>query len=369
MIHTFNIRRTISMWSAYRLARELFSIETAEALRKGERNWKEIRLSDDFPGINKLVLLRQGFDFVSIHLEIEPQVLLAGQRTIQLFACFPDALERLQVLFLQALREISSSISWQPLKDWYMYRIDYAVNLSTEYPDELTELAKKGWKPHYYHDNVHKKGSLYWQSKSVRFNFYCKADHVRKKLRHLPEYQRLLEEAQNIFRVEVQCREVSKIKGLIRKYQLSNQRVLGFLQPHIALDVIQNYYQQVIGSGDYYNFYHALNKVNEQERNVLSTGMKEKISVFLRVIAHTKSMDSAYQCLVVGEGCQLKNGDFVSKISSSTFSNYEKICREIGINPVTIPKHKGITYMPNPNPMLVDPLSLYGGNQVVCGAK
>lgn len=359
MIHTLNIGRIIPMCSAYRLVREVFSVETAEALRSGRCTVEEIYLSDDFPGIIKLTVLRQGDDFVSLDLEIEPQALLLGQRTIQLFNCSPDAVVQLEDVFLETLKALSVAVKWRPLREWYLHRIDYAVNLTTLYPAELIELGKKGWLPYHYQDHEKKKGSLYWQTdaNSVHFNWYDKADHVRNTMKHLPEFLRLLDEAKNIFRIEVQCLKASKIKGLIKTYQLPNQQVLPFLQPYIALQVVESYYQRVIGSGDYYNLYHASKKITEQN---LSPRMNKKIIDFLSTIAQVQGMDAAYRCLVDGNGYQLKNGDFVSKISKSTFQNYENICRMLGINPVTIPKNKGTAYIENPMP--AELLSLYREN-------
>ena len=42
----------------------------------------------------------------------------------------------------------------------------------------------------------------------------------------------------------------------MKTYRLPNQKVLPFLQPYIALQAVESYYQRVIGSGDYYNLYH-----------------------------------------------------------------------------------------------------------------
>ncbi|XJZ27725.1 hypothetical protein ACF5W4_02435 [Bacillota bacterium Lsc_1132] len=273
---------------------------------------------------------------------MDPQSLIIGRRTIDVFECSFGSVERLRTVLNEAIESISGTL---PQSDkWFVSRLDFTKNLTSEYVKECVALAKKGKDPYRYKDTINKPGSSYRKSKSVILNYYDKFDHISKKIDNDSFNAYLLEEAQNIYRIEVQCLNYNKLKHIREKFELPHKSNLyHYLRSDIAKWAFFSYYDKVIGRGDYYSLAAALKIVEATEWGPTK---KKNIKNWLKLIAQAKGMTNARQQFI--NGTTLAHTQTFVQGNRNTFRNYEKACNEIGINPVTIPKDWGIAYIPNP---------------------
>lgn len=342
LIHTFQINKLLNEIQTINVLTEYYEIkEIREVLSKFKRGSGVIELPLSIPGIILCSISYTSNGYYRIYLRVEPQTLIKGRRTIDVFECSTDSVTKLRSALDNVIENISSIL---PYSDrWSVSRIDFTMNLTSEYVKECVALAKKGKDPYQYTDPVNKPGSSYRKSKSVILNYYDKFDHVSKKI-NIDSYDAyLLEEAQNIYRIEVQCLNHNKLKHIRKKFELSSESNLyTYLRSDIAEWAFLSYYDSVIGRADYYSLAAAIKIVKSKEWN---NRKKENVVKWLKLIAQARSISKARQQFV--EGTTLDHSTFV-KGSLNTFRNYEKACREINVNPVTIPKDWGIKYIPNP---------------------
>ncbi|MCA0120913.1 hypothetical protein [Bacillus sp. RSS_NA_20] len=343
MIHTFELNCKISEKKAIKLLTEHYeSNETQKLLNELKREKIAIKLPLSIPGIILASITFVGEKYYRIYIRVEPQSLIIGRRTIDVFDCSFGSVERLRTVLDKAIESLTSTL---PQSDrWFVSRIDFTKNLTTDYVQECVALAKKGKDPYRYNDTINKPGSSYRASKSVILNFYDKLDHISKKVDPKSFDAHLIEEAHNTFRIEVQCLNFNKLKHLRKKFELPHKSNLyNYLRKDVAEGVIFYYYEKVIGSADYYSLYEALKIVEMSE---MSARKKENIKKWLRLVAQAKGVSKAREQFIAGT--TLGHAKIAIKGNQNTFRNYENACKKIGINPVTIPKDWGIDYIPNP---------------------
>ncbi len=302
-----------------------------------------IKLPLNIPGIIAASITFVGDKYYRVYLRVEPQSLIIGRRTIDVFDCSFGSVESLRKALDEAIESLSSTL---PQSDrWFVSRIDFTKNLTSEYVKECVSLTKKGKDPYRYKDTIKKPGSSYRKSRSVILNFYDKFDHITKTVDTNSFDAHLIEEAHNTFRIEVQCLNHNKLKHIRKKFDLPlKSNLYDYLRPDIAKWAFFSYYDKVIGRGDFYSLAEALKIVEATEWNQRK---KKNIKSWLKLIAQAKSVSKAKQQFV--DGTILANTKTVVQGNRNTFRNYENACKEIGINPVTIPKDWGIDYIPNPN--------------------
>lgn len=343
MIHTFELNELLNEIKTIKVLSEHYEMEEIqEMLVKLKREKVAVELPLTIPGIILASISYASDKYYRVYLRVEPQSLVNGRRTIEVFDCSSDYVARLRSTLDGVIESISSEL---PQSDrWFVSRIDYTINLTSEYVKECVALAKKGKDPYRYNDPVNKPGSSYRKSKSVILNYYDKFDHISKKIGTDSFDAYLLEEAQNIYRIEVQCLNHNKLRHIRKKFDLPRESNLyDYLLPVIAEWTFLFYYDSVIGRADYHSLAKAIKIVEETE---WSKRRKENIKNWLKLIAQAKSISKARQQFV--NGTTLGHTKTVVKGNLNTFRNYEKACRDIGVNPVTIPKDWGISYIPNP---------------------
>lgn len=343
MIHTFELNYRISEKKAIQLLRDYYELkEVPGVLTELKRKKAEVKLPVCKPGIILSSITYISDEYYRIYLRVEPQSLIIGSRTIEVFDCSSSSVEVLRTALDESIAGLASTL---PQSDkWFVSRIDFTKNLSTKYVKECVALAKKGKDPYRYKDTINKPGSSYRASKCVILNFYDKLDHISKKIDAKSYGSHLIEEAHNIFRIEVQCLNFNKLKHLREKFELPRKSDLyDYLRTDIAEWIIRYYYEKVVGRADYYTLSEAVKIVDATE---WSTRKKANIKKWLRLIAQAKSMSKARKQFVADKTV----GSIETSIKGSlnTFRNYENACKEIGINPVTIPKDWGINFIPNP---------------------
>jgi len=343
LVHTFEINRILNEMQTINVLSEHYNLkETQEVIRrlKGKRDVIELPLS--IPGIILFAISYADDDYYRIYLRLEPQSLIEGRRTIDVFDCSNESVARLETTLDKTI-DIVCSVLPQSYR-WSVGRIDYSMNLTSKYVKECVALAKKGKDPYRYNDHVNKTGSSYRMSKSVVLNYYDKYDHISKKIDADSLDAHLLEEAQNIYRIEVQCLNYNKLKHIRKKFDLPKEtNVYHYLRSDIAEWALLSYYDKVIGRADYYSLDKAIKTV---ESTVWGTRKKENIKNWIRLIAQARSVSKAREQFV--GGATLARTGTVVKGSVNTFRNYEMACKDIEVNPVTIPRDWGINYIPNP---------------------
>ncbi|TCL37414.1 hypothetical protein EV210_106283 [Anaerospora hongkongensis] len=298
------------------------------------------------PGFNKFTLYRRGNEsYYFLRIVINPQVLLTDRPTVSLFCCTQDNVEALQERFGEGLRIITAT-TFDPLLQWSVHRIDYAMDLYTPHAALFVELAKQAKHPRDFIDRVNRPGSFYLECGSVTLNFYDKLDQMSKKRRQLGRlYNALCREATNVYRLEIQCSK-SKRFEIMNDYGLSDISVCGFLDERIAQEKIQYYYRTTIGYGDYYSLA-AVQRRIEQAR--WRRPKKAGIYNWLRLIAQAGSYPDSVNMALGGTFLD-DEPEVLVRIGERTLPDYVDSCRREGINIVTIPAHRDIDYLPNPMP-------------------
>jgi hypothetical protein len=210
---------------------------------------------------------------------------------------------------------------------WTLKRIDYAVNIPTPYVKEYIKLFQRADKPHSFvipyndksKDRTYKKGSFYLQSKSVKINFYDKAN---ERLNNTGED---VESAENILRLEVQLLK-GKTDAMKKSHEFDMKYLGYYLSEKISLKYINYYFDKTIGSGTYYKLDKAIKKINNSGH---TQATKEKLIQVLKDINSARSIWKARDN---------------KRYSKASFRKYLGLLRNLGeegdggVNPVTIPR-------------------------------
>lgn len=330
MIHTVQITHRMSQdWLNF-VATNVFDRGEIDSLIHDHVTYLEAE-PYQFTGINEIKVYKAN-EFYIISLVVNLQSLTTQENTISLFDCSPESIQLLNRQFSDTLSDIGLR-GFSPITEWWAKRVDFAIDVTTHNVDRYVALAKMENRPAWFIDRVDEEGSAYPESKYCTLNFYDKLDQVRKKLTNVPDFNRLEAEAENIFRLEVQC-ESNKLKDLRRrKFNLPNIRLGGFLNPDISINVVAGYYYKVLGYQDFHS-------MAQSERIVAAyphcgSARKRNFINWLRYIADYDTLPDA---------------KFAFNRSPGTWYNYMRLSREIGINPITIPADMGFDNLPNPLP-------------------
>lgn len=258
-------------------------------------------------------------------------------------------IDDLPVAFDNLLYRKFPGICLPPFQHWNCKRIDYAVDIHTDYVEEYIKLFNKADSPHWF-DDQHKDGSLYRMSKSVTVNFYDKADQLIK-LYNEQTTEMVPSFPDNILRIEIQCK-YSKTSYIKRKLNFQDKSILNYLDEELSAEMILSYYDKVIGGGDYYNFIQAEKIINDSDEKVR---MKNALIKTLKVIANARSISKAREQFQ--KGLTIKNTTIFVKGSKDTFNKHLRLLRSMGINPVTIPREWALNTLPNMRDQIIRELS------------
>ena len=331
MIHTFEIKQRMTIEKFRNIAGNTFEQDEIDCFLSGDTTM--LSLSPyRYLGVNDIDIYKANDGFIILCMIINPQSMITQSITLDLFECSPSSLQALSERFTSTL-ECIGLYPFPAITQWFVSRIDYALDLNTENVDKYVALSKKELRPAWFIDYTIKEGSSYPESKSVSLNFYDKEDQVRKRMAAVPAFNRLLADAHNRFRTEVQC-HTTKIKALKDKLGLPNTRLGNFLSEEIALDLIHYYYRYLMGYGAFYSLSEAERIVNAQRWR---GDRKNKFIEWLRIAA-------AHDNLTIAKANALRAGD----ICRATLSTYTNLSNSCGINFLTLPPEWGITYLRNP---------------------
>ena len=311
-------------------------------------------------GIKKITVVRcsNGFQTSSMFyviLRIEPQMLLVHDRTIELFYCSDDNKKLLANEFHRAMNHFVDDASFPELVElryWNCRRLDYSVNLHLK-DKAIAELFIK----------IIKRTSKHVRRKDKRLPYACKdqsaaegnksskvmAYDKRKQIEEEYEgvspaiMQRLLNEAEGVVRFELQMKK-NKLRNIMRKECLESRSIMNFLNEDLSRRYLLECYREMIGSGDFYSFYHASKIINES-----GYGQKKKKDLIqlLQGIAQARSIQNAEKQFI-SNGIHIKRTDSVVRGSKGTFYNRLNAFEELGINPVLIMKDSKVKHIRNP---------------------
>ena len=232
-------------------------------------------------------------------------------------------------------------------EEWKVNRIDYCVNVHTDYVEEYLNLLKKGDRPHLkdWYDRqgnyYQKPGSLYLVStakkkknRGITVNFYNKYDEIIKTIgvsdleAEWDVIDEILELAGDVLRLEIQCHK-PKTEHLRKKYGMPNKCVKNYLNPSIAYELISGYVLRIAGSSEYNRKSITLDMV-EQSNFRMDT--KKKMSHIIIDVAKQHSSIAKVREKYVEEGIMEK----------AEYNNLIRKMHDKGINPVTIRNNKSL---------------------------
>lgn len=346
MVHTVEIGHSMSRDKLEDFARSqsVFDDEQLEQFLAGQIN--ELSAAEyQLPGFNQFSLYRRGSEqYCFLSIVVNLQVLLINRPTVSLFSCSQEALETLTVLFRDGLRVITDT-TFQPLLEWSVVHVDYAIDIHTPNVGVYVALAKRAKLPRDYIERIDREGSFYPECDSVTLNFYDKLDQMQKKRSWGRQYEALCREATNIYRLEVQCRK-SKRFEIMKRYNLPDVSLRGFLDERISQEIIQYYYQTTIGYGDYYSLSAVYQRIQD---TCWRRPKKMRIYNWLRLIAQVDSYPDSIDRFLNGTYLDGEPEIWVQG-SKRTLADYVQCCKNERINMITIPVEYGIDWLPNPMP-------------------
>lgn len=340
MIHTMSLHHQISIKLYKQIKDDLYNTKGTRLYLRVDIKKKTVTHSElvthyySSQGIGTLVLtetIKPGVNYHSIEIEkFNPSKLLGKDNR-------NDLMQQADILqvhnkFTELVQSINSKlpefISWKPK------RIDYSVNIITPDVALYIELFQRCNQPNKYYKAPKSKidykrrqldNSLYLITKGFSLNFYNKEEEVIAS----GYDQKQIDDAKDILRIEVQC-EKSKIYNLKKNNDdIISTELFNFIGLDLAREVLTDYYDKTIGSGDYYSLNEAKKIINAQLD--ITDSMKKKLIDHLKYINNYKSIYEAKKAL--------KNNPL--------FNDYLKRIRALNINPVIIPRSKKIPFLAN----------------------
>ena len=291
-----------------------------------------------------------------ILIEVEPQVMITGRRTIELFR--PDRHNNalLERRFADNISVYTTDEKFINLSNWLCQRIDYTHNFrfdSAEYKNLFLELTRKTSnyfrrQATYIPDIPRSEQSTAERNGSAKVMFYDK----QEQLEHLyggnhhvltDEELAFIRQAENIIRFEVQCYK-SRIRNFLNKYNLDSRSILNYLNVDIARNILLTEYERSVGRGEFMYRYWAKKLIDSSD---LRTSTKDKLFQTMQLIAQARHIESAKNQFIAG-GTRIKRTSIVVEGSANTFRNRLNRIRSLGLHPVLIPKNRGITHFTNP---------------------
>lgn len=276
----------------------------------------------------------------SIKARINPKILLGLDDYIA--SADRTYLKDLIAVFNQEAKKLSPI-----LKDFFCYsinRIDYCVNFDLEdlriglYPADYMVLIQQADIPNHfiehkeYQGTTHRKkpglNSFYLKNNSVHINCYWKYYQLQTQFPSVP----YIDDSFYIIRFEVQCLylKTNLMQKQIKDYDNFENLISVMLSDEFCQKVITSYYYKTIGRGDYYSLDAARKKIKSMNFN---QNKEDRLLKALKLVNLHRGIFKAKSHLQGKELADLKR----SMIDLG----------EIGINPVTIPRERGIKFLPN----------------------
>lgn len=321
-------------------------------------------VGDMIPGIKNIRVRRHFRGEYTITIRLEPNKLILGHNTVDVFKCTSANKDMLADVFYRKLADVIGDDYPEVLdiSNWDTKRIDYTYNIQLADSDKVEifeRITKRTNKPRYTSKVLTLRDeALYEQStsqgcKSWKALLYDKMQQIQDEYTGIPgqEKQCLLQAAEGIIRFEVQC-DTGKINNLYastKEFTPSTKKFVDFLNENVASVVLFEKYSDLVGWGDFYSLDKATEIINKSD---MSKSNKTKLINFLRLASQHNGMQS-FKDAFIG-GATLKrykdsagNAIYV-KGSNGTYKSRVKALLNLGINPMPIAKIQGMDFFPNP---------------------
>lgn len=345
MIHTMQIQKQIYKKSDFDKFYNVFKLHK-EVETKKYVEYKTYEYSNI--GINEVILrkinVEDTYKYPLMYLEliINPSKILNKDNPIEILK--EQDIDSFILEFNNLLKSFHNILV--PCITWSIKRIDFTRNIDlTEIAEEYKvddivnkyiELFQRAdissrCKVKYNsltHRKSQDKGSFTFYNKSVKFIAYDKSKERSDKGK-LEE----LEDAKNILRLEIQCKQM-KVNGLKYSNKWDSKFLYHFLSKELSYKTLMKYYSTSVGLGDFYNLDNA-RKIINNTKVINHKDTKLELIRILELINKKRSVPRARE--------EYKN--------STRFNRYlkklELIDTNICINPITIPRAWNIDYLPN----------------------
>lgn len=163
-----------------------------------------------------------------------------------------------------------------------------------------------------------------------------------------------IENAVNLLRFEVQCGR-DKLRDIKRKLRFDERIIINYLDLVLSQNIILDYYDKVIGSGDFYNQAKAFEKIDNSDH---STRYKTDLKNTMQLIANARSVFKAKEQFMSGVDLKNTNPPIHIVGKGSTFNNRLKQIRGCGINPILIPRDWEVQSLANLRNEIVEQFKL-----------
>lgn len=349
--HTMELSLQLPKQQSFKLGRDFseYSDKTGKIkIYQSDRGTEIVFIHRDM-GIRWCIVPKGNFENSTdiLYAEINPKV-LGGEVDYITAATYYD-----MGVAIYNFNRISKDISpiLQTFSCYMISRVDYCVNF---YIDELThgcsperimKLIKKSNIPHGYkelkkYDRVsHRtkgvKSSFYLMSGYANINCYLKHDELlnRSQNEHLTVHEEMLESSKSIIRFEVQCKR-RKIYDIIEQLGVKDNGEVNkykhLLQPQVCEEIVNRYFFETVGKGDWYSFAQAIKIIDSHNFN---SQKRNRLVEALHTVSDRRSVHKA-----------IKSGQ---KSKVDAFKHTLNELSDLGINPVTIPQKWGIKQIPN----------------------
>lgn len=241
--------------------------------------------------------------------------------------------------------------------EWRVNRIDYCVNVRTPYVTEYIRLLQKSDKPHFVHlpynqqrNYTHRKGSLYLVGKSITINIYDKQDQLRNEQKtNAAITPDIIEQAQDILRVEVQCHR-SRTNYLKFRYDMEAKKIGYFLSDEISTNVLLSTLDRITRHADFQRRNIALQWI---DISPYSKRKKKQLQQLITDVARQYQSIWKVRDKYESEGIMTRN----------TFNQYLRVLESININVVTLSDNRNLegqsltTGLPNLQDLLLDAIA------------
>lgn len=255
-----------------------------------------------------------GYRAIEVHLR--PRLLVDAGNYIDLF----------HISNVEILRKnfniVFEKFSLPELLLWKTKRIDAAIDISLSDIDIFNYmfLFKKSNIPDIMSENeltlkyLESPHNVYLSSTNITVNFYCRhATLVNKIKEGLLNEEIDISKARNKLRLEVQ-------------YKKCTGQLFKFLKADFSRHLITKYYNEVIGTGDYYKLEKALSRIDSEISGPLN---RTRTRMFIRSIAEYGTVHSAKQVF-------MQSNKKSENLAVKDFNKYLNQLNRIGVNPVTI---------------------------------
>lgn len=276
----------------------------------------------------------------TVKARINPKVLLGWDDYLN--AADASYLNDLIAVFNQEAKQISPIL--KDFDSYYLSRIDYCINFDLAdlrincYPEDYMVLIRQANIPNNfieykeYRGTTHRKkpglNSFYLMNNSVHINCYCKYHQLQTEFPSAP----YIDNSLNIIRFEIQC---LYLKTYFMQRQIKGcdnfQKIMSFmLSDEMCEKIITGYFNKTIGKGDYYSLVAAREKIKTFGFN---QNREDRLLTALKLVSTHRGISKAKLNL--------------SEEKLEEFKRSIKDLGELGINPVTIPRQRGIRFLPN----------------------